>query len=550
MNMRSVLLTALVAVWMFSRAATAQKLIAPPDAKARVDKVFAQFNSTSSPGCAVGASIDGDVTLKAAYGMADLEHDVHITPETVFEPGSVTKQFTATAVLLLAQQGKLSLDDAARKYIPELPDYGTPITIRHMLNHTSGLRDWGNVEAIAGWPRTTRAYTHAHVLEIVSRQRALNYPPGADYSYTNTGYNLAAILVGRVSGKSLPEFTRENIFAPLGMNSTQWRDDFHRIVHNRAVAYAQDSSGSIRTLMPFEDVYGNGGLLTTVGDLLRWNQNFVDKKVGGAALTDAQLQQAKLTSGRTNTYATGLMILHWRGLPEVSHSGSTAGYNAWLGRYPEQGLSVAVLCNVTTNATQLGHRVADAYLEKVIRPQTAELPSALDAATLLARTGLYRSLRDHETVSVGLENGQLSIDNRRVLKPISANQFGIGDTESRAEFETDAAGKIVRLRIASEIDPSNVYEKVEPAHPSRADLQALTGEYTNDEAEVNFKVELDRDRLVLIRRPGTKIPLTPTYQDGFNSSVGSVRFLRDPAGRVTELSVGESRVWDLRFKKL
>src|SRR5215467_12563715 len=201
--------------------ASAQKATVPPDAKSKVDAVFAQFNRSDSPGCAVAASIANEAVLSSAYGMADLEHDVRLSPASVFEPGSITKQFTAASVLLLAQQGKLSIDDPARKYIPELPDYGTPITIRHLLNHTSGLRDWGNVAALGGWPRTTRAYTHAHVLEIVSRQRALNYPPGADYSYTNTGYNLAAILVGRVAGKPLAEFSREAIFVPLGMQSTQ-----------------------------------------------------------------------------------------------------------------------------------------------------------------------------------------------------------------------------------------------------------------------------------------------------------------------------------------
>src|ERR1044071_6183621 len=225
---------ALTILALLASLSAAQHLPAPADARTRVDQIFTRYHSTATPGCAVGASIDGETVLTAAYGMADLEHNAPITPETTFEPGSVTKQFTAASVFLLAQQGKLSIDDPVRKYIPELPDYGTPVTIRHLINHTSGLRDWGSVAAIGGWPRTTRAYTHAHVLEIVSRQHALNYPPGADYSYTNTGYNLLAILVGRVSGKPLAEFSRDNIFVPLGMSSTQWRDDFRRIVRNRA----------------------------------------------------------------------------------------------------------------------------------------------------------------------------------------------------------------------------------------------------------------------------------------------------------------------------
>lgn len=520
----------------------AQSLTPPPDSRAKVDKIFARFAGGSGPGCAVGASLGGSPVLAASYGMADLEHKVAITPETVFEPGSVTKQFTAAAVLLLAQQGKLSLDDPARKYIPELPDYGAPITIRHLLNHTSGLRDWGSVAAIGGWPRTTREYTHAHVLEILSRQRSLNYPPGAEYSYTNSGFNLLAILVGRVAGKALPEFTREHIFTPLGMASTQWRDDFRRIVPNRAIAYSA-SGGGFRQDMPFEDVFGNGGLLTTVGDLLRWNQNFTTMKVGGRSFFDAQHERGRLTDGRTIAYAAGLMVLHWRGRDEVSHSGSTAGYSAWLGRYPEQKLSVAVLCNLAgVNATQLGHQVAEAYLG-AITPDPLP-PVTVDPASLAARAGLYRSVRDHQTLTLNLQDGQLRLERRSLLKPVWANTFALGEEGPLVEFSG------ARMRLRSEGDDGNWYEKVDRADPTPAELAALAGEYASDEAEVAFHVVLENGLLVIHRRPDAAFPLSPTYRDGFSSQLGSIRFLRDTGGQVTELSLGESRVWDLRFRKL
>jgi len=521
-------------------------LTAPPDARVRVDKIFERYNRTDSPGCVAGATIDGAPVFSGAYGMADLEHGIALAPESVLEPGSIAKQFTAAAVLLLVQQGKLSLDDPVRKYIPEVPDYGTPITIRHLINHTSGLRDWGSVEGIGGWPRTTREYTHAHVLEIVSRQRAVNYPPGAEYSYTNTGFNLAAILVSRVSGKTFPEFTREQIFTPLGMTSTQWRDDFRRIVRNRAVAYSS-SGNAFRQDMPFEDVFGNGGLLTTVGDLLRWNRNFTEAKVGGRAFVDAQHQHGRLTDGRTIAYAAGLMVLHWRGLNEVSHSGSTAGYQGWLGRYPEQGLSVAVLCNVSSaNATELGHQVADVYLAGVgTRPQV-EIRST-DSASLAAKAGLYRSVRDHQTLSVEVQNGMLSIAGRGVLALISGtNVFSVGEDGPRVEFDSTGKG----LRLSNEIDEGIYYEKVERWNPTAAELEAMTGEYSSDEAEVMFQVALEKDHLVIHRRPDASIVLTPTYRDGFSSSLGSIRFLRDAQGTVSELSVAEQRVWDLRFRRV
>lgn len=248
---------------------------------AKVDAVFSRW-MTGTPGCSVGASMNGKVVVNKAYGMADLEHDVPNTADTIFEANSVSKQFTAAAMLMLAREGKISFDDPVRKYIPELPDYGAPLTIRHMLNHTSGLRDWGSVVSIAGWPRTSRVYNHAHVLDIVSRQKALNFTPGAQYSYSNTGYNLSAIIVSRVSGMSFADFTSQRIFKPLGMTHTSWRDDFTRIVKHHAIAYEQIPQG-FHQEMPFENVHGNGGLLTTVGDLLLWNENFVAPKVGDAA---------------------------------------------------------------------------------------------------------------------------------------------------------------------------------------------------------------------------------------------------------------------------
>jgi CubicO group peptidase (beta-lactamase class C family) len=205
---------------------------------ARVDRLFRQWDTTQSPGCAVGVAADGRTLLARAWGMADLEHDIPNTAATIFEAGSVSKQFTAAAVILLAQQGRLTLDDDVRTHVPELPDYGPTITIRHLLTHTSGLRDWGSVAAIAGWGRGVRTHTHDHVLDILARQRGLNFEPGAEYSYSNSGYNLLAIIVSRVSGSSFADFSRTHIFEPLGMKDTQWRDDYRRIARGRASAYA------------------------------------------------------------------------------------------------------------------------------------------------------------------------------------------------------------------------------------------------------------------------------------------------------------------------
>jgi len=369
--MRTLFLGAIVAVSL-SLAAAAQTVAVP---SAAVDQIFAKWSS-STPGCAVGVAVAGKPVLLKAYGMADLEHDVRNTPDTIFEAGSVSKQFTVLAVQLLASEGKLSLDDPVRQYIPELPDYKVPLTIRNMLNHTSGLRDWGSVESIAGWPRTTREYTHAHVLEIVSRQKSLNFEPGTAWSYSNTGFNLATMIVSRVSGVPFPEFEKQRIFTPLGMIHTSWRDDHTRIVKGRAMAYALQN-GEYHTEMPFENVYGNGGLLTTVGDLLIWNENFVTPKVGTAKALQEMATPGHFNDGKPLEYGLGLFVEEHRGVHNVYHSGSTAGYRAHLNRFPDAHTSVAVLCNGGDgDATRSANRVSDLFLANRVKPDASARTAA------------------------------------------------------------------------------------------------------------------------------------------------------------------------------
>ena len=452
-----------------------------PEAGARVDQVFARWNSASTPGCAVGVADDGRTVLERAYGLADLEHDVPNTPATIFEAGSVSKQFTAAAIVLLALDGKLSLDDDVRKYVPELPDYGTPITIRHMMNHTSGLRDWGSVAGIGGWPRGLRVYTHDHVVDILSRQRALNFEPGDQYSYSNSGYNLQAVIVSRVSGMSFAEFSRTRIFEPLGMTNTQWRDDFRRIVKGRATAYAGRGDG-FAIAMPFENVHGNGGLLTTVGDLLTWNESLKTAKLAGPEFVEIMHRRGVLNDGDPIGYASGLMVGDYNGVAEVSHTGSTGGYRAFLARYPEQDLSIALLCNIgSANPGGLGHDVADVFLGVTVEPQAAG----------------------------GRRGG---------------GQGGRGGRGGPA---------------------------VAPQIPAER-LAEYAGEYHSPDAESMLQLVVEAGQLIALRRPAQRITLRPTGEDSFNASggLGSMRFIRDETGRVVQLSVRQSRVFDLRFDRV
>jgi CubicO group peptidase (beta-lactamase class C family) len=448
--------------------------------------------------------------------MEDLEHALANTPNTVFEAGSVSKQFTAAAVLLLVERGQVSLDDDMRKYFPEIPAYERPITVRELLNHTSGLRDWGEVESIAGWPRTTREYTHANVLEILSRQHALNYAPGDAWSYTNSGYNLSAMLVERVSGMTLEAFSRKEFFEPLGMTSTQWRDDFRRVVPNRAIAYEPQGS-AWRQDMPFEDVYGNGGLLTTVGDLLKWNRNLANGKLHASVFEQMQ-QRGKLTDGRSIGYGIGLFLDDFEGLEEVSHSGATAGYRAWLGRIPSKGVSVAILCNAgSASPTEYANRILRLSLG-LPEPKPPVAPSEV-------RPGLYRNDRERGTVMVAEDGGGVTFDGH----PVGA----------RVRFEGD------RMFVANPQYGEDRWERVEAWTPANA--SEFAGIYRSEDAETVLRVEVKDGGLVIRRRPDRTFVLKPTYADAFSSSLGSIHFVRDGKGRVAGFDLGSGRVWRLRF---
>jgi CubicO group peptidase (beta-lactamase class C family) len=537
-----------VAFAVASRVAHAQ---ASPrqDTVARVDSVFSRFTSTT-PGCAVGVSRHGRTVLAKAYGMSNLEYDVPLTTESIIEAGSVAKQFTAAAILLLAQQGKLSLDDRVRKHIPELPDYGVPLTIRHMLTHTSGLRDWGTVAAVEGWPRGSRVHTHDHVLDIVGRQRSLNFTPGSEYLYSNTGYNLLAIIVQRVSGRSFADFTRTEIFEPLGMARTSWRDDYTRIVKGRATAYSPAGNG-FRLNMPFENVHGNGGLLTTVADLLRWSANFDAAHVGGPPLLREQVRPGRLTSGREIEYAAGLRVARYRGVPEVSHSGSTAGYRAFLARYPDQGLAVAVLCNhAGADAVGRGHRVADIFLGAAASDRAQPKTVALTPTQLAARTGMYRDAVTGAPLRLSVRDGKLVDEGGTEAAPFSPTVFQ-SSTGGRAVFEVAPDGRTQAMRILQEDGDTLLFLPVEPHVPGPNDLAPFAGTYVSDEAAATLTITHDGGKLFLRQRPAVSLELRPAYRDVFELPTGDVvRFVRDGTGKVTEMSLFLGRVRDLRFRRL
>jgi len=521
---------------------TADARAVQPVPEAVVDALFSEWTS-ATPGCAVGVSNDGRILLEKAYGMAELEHGVPNRPDTIFEAGSLSKQFTAAAVLLLALDGKLSLDDLIRKYVPELPQSAATITIRQMLHHTSGLRDWGNVAWIGGWPRGTRVHTHDHVLDVLGRQEALNFTPGTRWSYSNSGYNLAAVIVSRIAGESFAEFTRKRIFEPLGMTRTSWRDDYRRIVKERAVAYAR-VDGLYATDMPIENVHGNGGLLTTVGDLLRWNDGFATLKIGGPDFARTMQTSGRLEGGGETGYGFGLGVGRYKGVAEVRHSGTTGSYRAFLARYPEQQLSVAVLCNAGDSMPRQSlHAVADLYLGNALKPEPAPRTVKLSAAQLDGIAGLYRNIDRGDVVRIERDGNGLRLGDETPLFALSVLRLTDGEDTT---IEFDGAG---RGLVDDGSGAPIILERIPAARPALAELETLAGRYASDEAETTFTARVHEGALELAQRPATVYRLTPLYADAFDSDLGTIVFRRDAAGAVMALSVVQERVWDLRFQR-
>jgi CubicO group peptidase (beta-lactamase class C family) len=536
--------------------AAATPLSAQSPLEGRVDSVFRQYASTETPGCAIGVAQNGRVLLEKAFGMADLERGVALTPASILEAGSVSKQFTAAAVLLLAQDGKLSLDDRVRRWVPELPDVMQQITLRHLLNHTSGLRDWGSIAGVAGWPRNTRAIDHRVVLQIIVRMRELNFPPGMEYEYSNSNYNLLAIVAERASGESLPAFTRRRIFQPLGMTSTSWRDDAMRIVRGRALSYDRDSSGW-RGERAVENIYGNCCLLTTVGDLLKWNAAFDSTRLGGAGLRAEQERRGVLANGQTITYAAGLYVSTWRGQPYVAHSGATSGYRANIVRYTNAGVSVAVLCNAgNADPEGMADSVAGA-LVAFAAPTTPPPPVRVEApaSAIADKAGLYRNLRDMRAQRLRVRENRFETENGLELVPIdrAGLTFQAARGAPKLLFKRRADGHY-DVRIVSASSDTVPADWVAEADTARAALAAYAGVYESPEAEATLRIAQDSGgagalTLTRISAPGGPWRMRPVYRDGFQIPPGVLVFTRDGAGRVNGFRFTTGRVRNLKFDR-
>lgn len=539
----SIFVSLLFVVVSFGQAPDREKVVA--GAERAFDKA-AKTNPMPAPGCAVGVSLNGQSVFEKAFGMAEMEHSIPNTAQTIFESGSVAKQFTAAALVLLQQDGKLSIDDPVRKYIPELPDYGKPLTIRHMLNHTAGLRDWGSVMALTGAGRGDRVITQDIALDVISRQKSLDFAPGAEYSYSNSGYNLAAIVVERVSGKKFPDFVAERIFKPLGMTNSSWRDDYQRLVMGRAQAYSKQGPTAPWMLnMPIMNVYGNGGMLTTVGDWLKWNAA-LDAKTLGAPLVEALETQGVLNDGRKISYALGLVVDSYKGIKQVTHSGGTAGYQTYLARFPEKKLSVAAMCNgFPPSSGDIVYSVVDEIFGPfpVVEPVAG---IAVPEEQLKKFVGTWKNERTRNANQITLDKGELKI-NGGPLKPAADGSFMLG--ERKAKFGTAKDGAPETLEITNVDGPNTKLLFEREWKPAAADLSDFAGEWYSEEAQSRVNIQVENGNAFLVLRPVIRFQIRPVYKDAFSGQGYVMWFQRDKAGKVTEMHVGGGRMRDMLFTR-
>ena len=528
-----------------------------------IDGVFSRWDRDDSPGCALAVVRAGAIVHARGYGMADLEHGIPITPGSVFHAASLSKQFTAASIVLLLLRGAISLDDPVRMYVPELPLVGRDITIRHLIHHTSGLRDQWNALVLAGFRFSEDVIRDEDVMQWVSRMRELNFAPGDMAMYCNTGYTLLAHIVQSVSGMTLREFTDAEIFQPLGMASTHFRDDHREIVKNIAYGYEASPRGGWRASLPHLDVVGASGLVTTVEDLARWDANFYTPRVGGEAMVRQMMQPFRLNNGEEIEYRFGLRAARYRGLPIVEHAGADAGYRAQFTRFPEQRVSVICLCNMTVRPQEWVNTVADTVLKLPKQKSVSEKPIAENVES---RAGLYWNSANEEIRRIRYAGGQLTLlaEGREVaLVALGAGRFKIDALSEdlcpmgELVFECDEILPPPPGLVA--IGAPGQFRRVTEAAPTTAESREYAGVYYCDELETQLRVELRGDALTLLQRKFAPAPMVPTFTDAFvvfvpqqftSVTQSHLRFERGKDDRITGLRFTNLRIRGYWFARV
>ncbi len=527
-----------------------------PIARARIDSVFARYNRTNGPGCAVGVYRNGEVAFAQGYGMADLNQGIAISPRTVFYIASTSKQFAAASLQLLVAQGKVSLGDPLQKYIPEMPAYATGVTLAHVLHHLSGIRDYLGLWGLSGRSGSDEIPEEA-ALELITRQQALDFAPGSRWSYSNSNYFLISLIVKRVSGMSLRAFAQAHIFGPLGMTQTHFHDDKSEVVPHRAEGYEPDGKGGYRVVRTSFALVGDGGLYTTVEDLARWDETFFNNRLsgGGPAFIQRLTTPGVLNTGDATDYASGLFIRPYRGQPTISHGGSFIGYRAELLRFPAQHTSVAVLCNDYTAASEaMATQVADVVLGPVLSDAGAgaEAPARRVAAAVLQRyRGRYEVLPGVAAVIIPVgDTLSASVLGMTVpMTPVDDSTFTTAALPGTFAFRrlTDGGYGLQAAGLGMTA-PGAALGEVPVL--SAEDRGGIVGRYQSDELLATFAVR-DTNGVLEVRGGwGTWMPMAPFARGAFSVANGKLTVERDRSGRVTGMRLDAGRMQGITLVRL
>ena len=517
----------------------------------KVDEIFSEFNKPDSPGCAVGVVDNMEFVYKHAYGLGSLELGTPLTAGSVFYLGSVSKQFTAASVVLAAEQGSLTLDDDVRKWIPEMPDYGQRITLRHLLHHTSGIRDIYWLLALAG-QHAEDIHPLPELLAMIERQKQLNFKPGEKYAYSNSNYVLLAEVVHRATGKPLSQFAQENIFGPLGMTHTRFYDDRTVVVRGRVPAYSLRREGGFQVdwSTNFQKV-GDGGLMSSMDDLLLWDRNFYKNKLGKGTLPGELQTRGVRNDGKEIEYGLGLFLTKYRGLPVTAHDGALFGYRSAMLRFPEQKFSVICLCNVgTADPVDRAEKVADVFLaNKFVNGPTAAEPKStkktFEASDLRAFAGLYRDAKERSYLSVEPREGGLGIGDYFVGTPSRPGVFS-GPQDEEARFELTNGG--MRMKLSTRDEAERVLERIDPIKPNAVELAEYTGDYYSDEFLATYKIRVRDGRLTMTIGWNEPEELEPAIADEFRGTGVLLRFVLKN-GNVTGFEANAGGMRDMWFEK-
>lgn len=423
----------------------------------RIDQIMSIWDTDSTPGISLAVVQNGKVVFSKGYGMANLEYDIPIETNSIFHVASISKQVTAFAILLLAEEGKLSLDDDIRKYISEVPNFGYPITLRHLATHTSGLRDQWNLLKMAGW-RMDDVITTDQVLKLIAKQKELNFLPGEEFLYCNTGFTLLAEIVEEVSGMTFAEFTQKHIFEPLKMSNTQFYDDHEKIVKNRVYSYIQETGGYRKANLNYS-IPGATSLFTTPEDLAKWVLNFENPVIGTSESMRQMQTKGVLNNGDSTNYALGLGINYYNGLLNVSHGGADAGFRTYLSRFPNQKFAVIVFGNdgafsPGTIANQISDLyLSDLYVEEIEKkePKSNTLMKEKLAPEFLEKYIGEYAIDQNFTIKISLIKGKLygEATGQEIfeMNPETPTLFKIKDAKARISFHQDTDGTINMLKL-------------------------------------------------------------------------------------------------------